>query len=110
MDIGFANVKLEKLCNSTKYATRKLGAMSARKLRARLADIAAAHDVTELVAGRPHPLAGDRIGDFSIRLHGGQRLVFRADHDPVPTREDGGIDWSGVTAVQIVEIGDYHGG
>ena len=40
----------------------------------------------------------------------GQRLVFRADHDPVPTREDGGIDWNSVTAVQIVEIGDYHGG
>lgn len=110
MKVDFANSNLQKLCNSEKFATRKLGAMSARKLRSRLADIAAAHDVTELVAGRPHPLTGDRSGDFSIRLHGGHRLVFRPDHDPVPALEDGGIDWSGVTAVMIVEIGDYHRG
>ncbi|MBD2542879.1 MULTISPECIES: hypothetical protein [Planktothricoides] len=32
----------------------------ARKLKARLADSIAAANVTELQAGRPHPLKGDR--------------------------------------------------
>ena len=110
MDIGFANRDLEKLCNNGRYANRKLGSMSARKLRSRLADIAAARNVTELVAGKPHPLTGNRTGDFSLRLHGGHRLVFTADHDPFPMKEDGGIDWRAVTVVRVVEIGDYHDG
>ena len=108
MEIAFGSGELEKLYTSAKYANRKLGPMSARKLRSRLADIAAAHDVTELVAGRPHPLKGGRFGEFSLRLHGGHRLVFGPDHDQLPSHAEGGIDWRRVTAVRIVEIGDYH--
>ena len=108
MEITFASRELEKLCNRSNYAIRKLGDKGARKLQSRLADISAAHDVTELIAGSPHPLKGDREGDFSLRLHGAQRLVFRPERDPLPRLEDRGIDWGNVTAVQIVEIGDYH--
>ena len=108
MKTTYANRELEKLCNRSKYAVRKLGDKGAKKLQSRLADIEAAHDVKELVAGSPHPLKGDREGDFSLRLHGACRLVFRPEHDPIPRLEDQGIDWRNVTAVQIVEIGDYH--
>lgn len=108
MEISFATRELEKLCNRANYAIRKLGDIGARKLQSRLADIAAAHDVTELIAGSPHPLKGDRKGDFALSLHGAQRLVFRPEHNPLPRLEDRGIDWRNVTAVQIVEIGDYH--
>ena len=38
----------------------------------------------------------------------GKRLVFQPDHEPTPIKRDGGIDWSQVTAVTIVFIGDYH--
>ena len=108
MEIAFGSGELEKLCTNVRYASRKLGPESARKLRSRLADIAAAHDVTELVTGRPHPLKGGRFGEFSLRLYGGHRLVFSPDHDPFPPHAEGGIDWRRVTAVRIVEIGDYH--
>lgn len=108
MEMTFANRELEKLCNRLNYAVRKLGDIGTRKLHARLGEIEAAHDVTELIAGSPHPLKGDREGDFSLRMLGAQRLVFRPEHDPFPRLEDGGIDWQNVTAVQIVEIGDYH--
>lgn len=108
MKITYANRELEKLCNRTNYAIQKLGDKGARKLQSRLSDIEAAHDVTELIAGSPHPLKGDREGDFSLRLHGAQRLVFRPEHNPIPRLEDRGIDWQNVTTVQIVEIGDYH--
>jgi len=37
------------------------------------------------------------------------RLIFVPDHNPVPKREDGGLDWSRVTAVIILGVEDTHG-
>ncbi|MFQ4145340.1 killer suppression protein HigA [Chlorogloeopsis sp. ULAP02] len=108
MEITFADSKLQNLCEQEKLAQRKLGAKCAKKLTTRLADLAAVSCVTELVAGRPHPLKGDRAGEFAVDLEGGKRLVFKPDNDPIPLTEDGSIDWSKVTAVCIVFIGDYH--
>lgn len=89
-------------------AVKKLGDVCARKLRTRLADLSAASRVTELVAGNPHPLTGDRLGQFAVDLAGGWRLVFAPANDPVPRRDDASIDWSAVTIVCIEFIGDYH--
>lgn len=89
-------------------AEKDLGLVCARKLRNRLSDLEAAQRVTELVAGNPHPLKGNRAGQFALDLAGGWRLVFAPAHDPCPTRPDGGIDWSHVTIVRIEYIGDYH--
>lgn len=108
MDIDFADDDLARLCNNSRLADRRLGRNGAKRLRSRLADLQAAAVVTELVAGNPHPLMGDRLGQFSLRLHGAHRLVFRPAHDPVPVLCDGGIDWGRITAVIIVGIGDYH--
>jgi proteic killer suppression protein len=80
----------------------------ARKLRSRLADLAAANSVAELIAGRPHPLEHDRIGQFAVDLSGGYRLVFVPANEPIPRHEDLAIDWSHVTIVCIEYIGDYH--
>ncbi len=108
MEITFANDKLQNLCEQKNLAQRKLGAKCAKKLITRLADLAAVSCVKELFAGRPHPLKGDRAGEFAVDLEGGKRLVFKPDNDPIPLNEDGSIDWSKVTAVSIVFIGDYH--
>jgi len=35
--------------------------------------------------------------------------VFGVANDPVPRREDGGIDLERVTAIRILEVVDYHG-
>jgi proteic killer suppression protein len=106
--LNFKDKKIRQLCEQRAAAEKKLGAVCARKLRTRLANIEAASRVTELVAGNPHPLKGDRSGQFALDLAGGWRLVFTADHDPCPSRPDGSIDWSQVTAVCIEYIGDYH--
>jgi proteic killer suppression protein len=37
------------------------------------------------------------------------RLLFVPDHDPVPAKDDGGLDWTHVTAVRIIGIEDTHG-
>jgi len=108
LEIVIPDDALRTLCEQSRLAVRKLGAQCARKLRSRLADLQAAADVRELVAGHPHPLFGDRLGQFSVSLHGGVRLVFESDQTPAPCRSDGSVDWAKVTQVRIIYIGDYH--
>lgn len=107
MEISFADDKLQNLCEQPKLAQRKLGGNCAKKLRTQLMMIGVASCVTELVIGHPPPLKGDRAGEFAVDLEGGRRLVFKPDNDPIPLNE-GSIDWSKVTGVCIVFIGDYH--
>ena len=83
MDITFADGKLQKLCEQQSVAQQKLGRTCARKLRSRLADLAAARSVRDLVSGRPHPLKGDRAGEFAVDLEGGKRLVFKPANTPI---------------------------
>lgn len=108
MDVSYKDSKLRKLCEHSREANRKLGADSAGKLQRRLSELDAAENVDELIAGNPHPLEGDRSGQFSLALAGGKRLVFAPYHDPVPLKDDKGINWLAVTAVTIIYIGDYH--
>lgn len=108
MEIDFRDDDLKSTCEQERLAVRLLGSPCARKLRTRLADISATTDVHELITGRPHPLKGNRLGEFSLDLHGGVRLVFVPANDPIPVHEDGGTNWAQVTNIRIIEIGDYH--
>ncbi len=36
------------------------------------------------------------------------RLGFEPASDPLPRKEDGGLDLTRITAVEIVEVTDYH--
>jgi toxin HigB-1 len=108
MKIAFASTEIELLCKQAKLATKQLGAVSAKKLQLRLTELFNAEHVDELVAGRPHPLQGNRQGCFAVDLYGGDRLVFKSTLEPPPAKPDGGIDWHKVTAITIVELGDYH--
>lgn len=108
MDIAFRDKKTRELCEQQATASRKLGTACARKLRSRLADLQAAERVTDLVAGRPHPLQGVRAGQFALDLEGGRRLVFEPDQQPLPRRDDGSVDWFRITSIRIIYIGDYH--
>lgn len=108
MKITFYSSEVESLCKQAKLATQKLGALSARKLRTRLTELFNADHVGELVAGRPHPLTRDKKGCYAVDLHGGHRLVFQPTMQPPPAKPDGSIDWNQVSAITIVELGDYH--
>ncbi|MDQ6967257.1 MAG: killer suppression protein HigA, partial [Mariprofundaceae bacterium] len=87
---------------------KKLGVPCAKNLRTRLADLQAAVVLEDIVTGRPHPLERDRLEQFSVDLHGGNRLVFESVDEPIPTHDDGFIAWKQVTKIRIVFIGDYH--
>lgn len=108
MEIRFRDKKVQDVCEKQALAVKRLGEIGARKLRSRLGDLSAASCVTDLVAGNPHPLKGDRQGQFALDLAGGWRLVFVPANDPVPETPDAAIDWAQVTIVSIDYIGDYH--
>ena len=78
MEIMFANKDLKKICEEPSFANRKICSASAKKLQGRLADLMAAARLGDIPAGNPHPLRGDREGQFALRLSGGDRLVFDA--------------------------------
>jgi len=110
LDIEFANDRLARDMNDDKRAGRKWGAVRASALRKRLDDMAAADTLADLrkTPGRCEELVGNRAGTLSVRLDKNYRLIFAPANDPIPSRQDGGIDWSGVTRVRILEVVDYH--
>jgi proteic killer suppression protein len=108
MEIEFASSGLRKLCEESRLMNRKLGAVCARKLRSRLADLRATTTVAELTAGGPHSLKGEWDGRFALNLHGGHRLVFESANEPVPVNENGSIAWERVSKILVCFIGDYH--
>ena len=109
MEIRYRNKQLRELCEMRAAAERKLGAACASKLGIRLLALEAALRMGDLIAGWPHPLKGDRAGQFALELVGGIRLVFSAAGEPCPTLAGGAIDWPNVTAVCVEFIGNYHG-
>jgi len=108
MEIEFANNHLQKMCEDDKYANKKIGNVCLKKLKARISDVLAAESVSELIAGSPHPLIGDREGHYSITICRGNRLIFVPANNPTPLTESNKIDWPNVTKIRITEIVDYH--
>ena len=110
MDISFNTSGLHKLCTQRRLMVKRLGPSTAKKLMQRLADLQACDSLHEasFIPGRVHELSGDRRDQIAMHLHGGVRLIFVPDHDPMPRKPDGGLDRKSVTAIMVTEVGDYH--
>jgi plasmid maintenance system killer protein len=104
LELSFATKSLRLLCESEASATRELGASVAQKLRRRVADLRAATSVKDLVAGRPHQLAGAHRQHVSVDLCEDSSIVFSPNHRTIPTLASGGVDWSKVTRVKVLRI------
>lgn len=76
---------------------RKLGADIAKALRRRVAELRAAQQTQDLLAGtgKWEELTGDRRGQWSARLAANWRLIIEEDTERVLT-------------VVVIEIVDYH--
>ncbi|MFA6915396.1 MAG: hypothetical protein WC222_03295 [Parachlamydiales bacterium] len=108
MIIEFATRELKDICENEKSMRRKYGSLCAEKIKTRLMDLLSVTNVGELIAGRPHPLKGKRLGQFSLSLHGGTKLILECADEPIPRTCDHAIDWNAVTCVCILSIEDYH--
>ena len=103
---------MEKLCNNKAYREREYGPKRARLLGLRLDDLRAVEnlaDMSRLPPVRCHELKGDRDGQISVDLDHPYRLLSTVANDPIPLKNDGGLDWSKVTAIKITGVEDTHG-
>lgn len=110
VDITFKSDSLCEELTDDRERKREYGESCAKKIKRRLDDLKAAkclHDFRHL-PGRCHELKGNLEGVLSLDVDHPYRLLFVPAHDPVPVKEDGGLDWTQVTAVQIIGIEDTH--
>ena len=111
MEIVFRTQKLARTFNSLKLLQRAHGDRMARAIASRLAVLNAAGTLSMVPVDPPerrHQLKGDRDEQFAVDLVHPHRLVFEPNHEPVPRRDDGGIDTDRVTSIRIVGVVDYH--
>lgn len=111
MEVTFSSGKLQKICNSEKKLRGEYGKRQAELIQQRLAELQAAKtlaDMKALVGARCHELTQNLKGRLAVDLEHPDRLVFRPKHDPLPLGSGGGLDWSKVTAIEVIGIGDYH--
>lgn len=111
MNITYKRNKLSKTVASPKDILKNYGTR-AKLVNQRLLELSSAATL-EVMRTLPkancHELIGDRKGTFAVDISANHRIIFEPDHNPTPTKDNGGIDWSKVTDIVILEIGeDYH--
>lgn len=112
MEITFRQRRLKKAFDSERELQKRFGKRMAKKIAMRMAVLRNARTLSMVPTSKPerrHQLDADRDGQFAVDLLHPHRLVFEPSHNPLPRREDGGIDTDRVTAITIVNVIDYHG-
>lgn len=111
MDISFRTRKLQKTFESGAALRKAYGVRMAEVIERRIAVLMAAPSIDAVPASPPerrHLLGGDRRAQFAVDLVHPKRLVFRPAQQPPLRTDDGGIDLARITAIEIVEVVDYH--
>jgi plasmid maintenance system killer protein len=111
MKINYQPKKLQKTIADYRSILKHYGTM-AQKVNQRLKEMEASptlEDIGKIPAARCHELKANWKGYLAVDVSGNHRIIFKPDHDPPPEKDDGGLDWSQVTAITIVAIGNvYH--
>jgi proteic killer suppression protein len=114
LDIFFKSKKLQKSIDEGSQLEKMHESKRAKKIQIRMAELRAAESLMDFWPpksgpSRCHELTqGRRNGQLSVDLDHPYRLIFVPEHEPVPEREGGGLDWSKVTAVKILGVEDTH--
>jgi proteic killer suppression protein len=112
VDVYFRTSKLQKHSRTIADAQREWGERRGKLIRRRLDELAAAPNLEvmrKLPGARCHELTGNLKGKLAVDLDHPCRLLFEPANNPVPCKDDGGLDWSKVTAITVTDILDYHG-
>lgn len=114
MNISFRSEKVARSFNEGVKLVKIHGKMRAKKIRIRMKELRAATSLQDFWPPKSPPerchelTEGKRSGQLSVDLDHPYRLIFVPDHDPVPKLKDGGLDWSHVTAIEILGVEDTH--
>ncbi len=112
MDIIYSTTKLKKTFENPRRLVKKYGARQANEIQKRIYDLRSADTLAKLSRVPParcHELKGNRAGQLSLDLRHPYRLIIEPANDPIPLKDDGGLDWSQVTTVCIIDVEDTHG-
>ncbi|MFL0161966.1 type II toxin-antitoxin system RelE/ParE family toxin [Aquirufa salirivi] len=110
MEIIYKSRKIEKQLTDPKEMAKSFGQL-ARHINQRLKDLSAAENLAmmrTLPAARCHELTGDRKRELAVNVSTNYRLIFEPNHEPIPQKADGGLDWGNVTRIRIIDMEDYH--
>lgn len=110
MDIKFKSNKLEKSLTIPREISRTYGIM-AKLVNQRMKEFQASQNLYvfgKLPGPGCHELKGIRKGQLAVIISGNWRIIFEPNHDPIPLKVDGGLDWQQVTSIKILEVADYH--
>ncbi len=110
MDISYENKRIQKACSSIATMQKEFGPVRAKTLNVRLSQLQKVGNLESLRhdPGHWHELGQDRAGQIATSIGGPFRLILKPTDDPPPMKPDGGLDWSRITTVTIIEIVDYH--
>lgn len=114
MNISFSSNKLQKQLSDEKEMKKAFGVLRSKRLKIVMATLSAARSLAIFAPPyspphRCHELIGDRKGQLTMDLGHPYRLVFVQNETPKPVNEFGGLDWSKVGSILIIEIADTHG-
>jgi plasmid maintenance system killer protein len=110
VEISYKSRKLEKQLTDPKELNKSFGKL-AIKIKMRLKNLTDADNLAimkTISAARCHELKGDRKGELAVDVSENFRLIFEPLHDPIPQKDDGGLNWEKVIKIRINEIEDYH--
>lgn len=109
MEIQFKNGRWQKLIESERELKRRYSTNLAKQVQIRIYQLKSSSNLEDLfrVKGKWHLLKGDRKGQYAASLPDGERLIIEPS-EPVPYKEDGGIDTSKVDSIIVIKIGNYH--
>ncbi|MBF0381008.1 MAG: killer suppression protein [Magnetococcales bacterium] len=114
MDIDFKTTKLKKSFNEGSKLVKIYGVLRAKKISLRMMELRAADSLMdfwppESGPARCHEISkGHSFNKMSVDLDHPYRLTFKPNHDPTPLRDEGGLDWSQVTAITILGVENTH--
>ena len=105
MEISYRSRKLQKKLTDPKEMAKSYGVL-AKKIHQRLQDLRAASHLgimKTLPAARCHELTGNLKGELAVDISGNFRILFEPNHNPIPKKEDGGLNWEEVSKINAIE-------
>ena len=110
MEISYKSRKLEKQLTDPREMAKSFGQLAV-KIKMRLKNLTDADNLAimgTIPAARCHELTRERKGEIAVDVSGNYRMIFEPNHNPIPRKDDGGLNWENVTKIQMNAIEDYH--
>ncbi len=110
MEVAFSSKELRQICESYSAAKKLLGEVVADKLCARLSDIEACRNYSDMVLGEPYFITINNIEVWVVSISGSISLIFEANHQSPPLDKNNQLMWEHVTRLKLMDIHDLRRG